>query len=249
MIPPLVLSALLIAAPAAAQRQPVVEAQTYESCLALARTDPTAAWEKALAWRSNGGAHPAEHCAAVALIGLKQYAEGGRRLEKLAEGMTRAPSTLRGEVLGQAGEAWLLAGDAPRAHAALTQALAMAPGDLDLLTMRAEASMAVGKPADAVADLDQVVAHDKKRADALTFRASALRAEEQLDRALADAEAALRLQPDLPEALLERGNIKRLKGDYAGARRDWLRIGQVAPETEAHVAAKANLERMDLKSR
>jgi hypothetical protein len=106
---------VLAASGAAAQRLPAVEAQNYERCMALARKDPTAAWERALAWKSEGGRHPAEHCASVALIGLKQYAEAGRRLEALAEAMRKtAPAELQAEVFGQAGQAWLLAGNAAR---------------------------------------------------------------------------------------------------------------------------------------
>src|SRR5437763_411424 len=101
---------LLLAAPAAAQQLPAVEAENYERCMALARKDPGAGWEAALDWQSRGGRHPAEHCAAVALIGLGQYGEAGKRLETLADEMRHAPAELLGEVLGQAGQAWLLAG-------------------------------------------------------------------------------------------------------------------------------------------
>ena len=48
-------------------------------------------------------------------------------------------------------------------------------------------------------------------------------------------------------ALLERGNIRRLKGDLVGARADWEHIGQLAPGSQADMAAKANIERLDLK--
>src|SRR5437763_12418672 len=85
----------LAAGTAAAQRSASVEAATYEQCMGLARSNPAEGWEKALAWRGDGGGHPAEHCAALALIGLRQYAEAGKRLEKLAEAMIRAPRTLR----------------------------------------------------------------------------------------------------------------------------------------------------------
>src|SRR5262249_25716774 len=67
---------------ARAQHLPMVEADHYERCMAEARQNPSAAWDEALAWHDTGGGHPAEHCAAVALIGLKQYAEAARRLEK-----------------------------------------------------------------------------------------------------------------------------------------------------------------------
>jgi hypothetical protein len=46
-------------------------------------------------------------------------------------------------------------------------------------------------------------------------------------------------------ALLERGGIRRLKRDDAGAREDWQRLGQLAPGSEADMAARANLERLE----
>jgi tetratricopeptide (TPR) repeat protein len=225
---------LALPLPVLAQNLPAIEAQNYERCMAQARADPSNAFETALQWESRGGRHPAEHCAAVALIGLGQYAEAGRRLEKLADEMRRAPPELLG--------------DAARAHAALTQALAILPNSPDLLVDRATATGSVGDLNAAIADLDRALALDPRRADALTLRASARRGLGQLDPALADVQQALKLSPDLPDALLERGNILRLKGDDAGARKDWVRVGLLAPDTPADVAAKANIERLEMKS-
>jgi tetratricopeptide (TPR) repeat protein len=232
---------------AAAQPASGDAAARYERCISLARSNPTAGWERALAWRSDGGGHPAEHCAAVALIGLKQYREAGTRLEKLAQEMTEASAELRGDVLDQAGQAWLLAGNAARAEACLSQAMTLAPNDLDIVTDRATARGALGRNAEAIADLDRVIAADPRRADAFTYRAAANRALQRLDKALADANAALRLTPNSPDALLERGNVLRLKGDTAGARRDWIRVSELAPNSDADTAAKANIEKLDLK--
>jgi tetratricopeptide (TPR) repeat protein len=228
--------------------QPAAEAERYERCMALARKDPTAAWEMALAWQAEGGYHPADHCAAVALIGLHQYGEAGMRLEALAQAMVRAPKELRAEVLDQAGQAWLLLGNAERAQADLSAALKLAPDAPDLLIDRAEAAGARGRFKEAVADLDRALKRAPDRTDALVFRASAYRAEGKLGPALADVEKALALAPNSPDALLERGNIRRLKGDKAGARQDWLRVSLLAPDSPADVAAKANLEHLDLHS-
>jgi tetratricopeptide (TPR) repeat protein len=237
-------SLLLLASPAAAQRVPAVEADHYQRCMELARSDPEAGRDMAQRWRVEGGAHPAEHCEAVALIGLKQYDEAARHLEALADEMTKAPSDLRAEVIGQAGEAWLLAGDTARAHARLTEAVALAPDDLDLLTDRAAAAGALGKPDAALADLDRVLSKEPGRADALTFRASAKRALGQLDGALADAEAAVKLAPKSADAFLERGNVRHLKGDDKGAARDWAEVAKLAPNSAASSAAMANLAKL-----
>ena len=231
--------------PPAAARSAEEEAATYERCMKLARQNPAAAQSLAQTWRDRGGAHPADHCDAVALIGLKKYREGASRLETLAKAMDKAPPALRAEVLDQAGQAWLLAGEPARAYAAAGQATALLPNDPDLLIDRAEAAAAAGYLDKAVADLDQVLRANPGRVDALIYRASAYRALERLDPALADLDKALAAEPNSAAALLERGNLRRLKGDAAGARRDWRRVGEVAPGSQADMAARANLERLD----
>jgi tetratricopeptide (TPR) repeat protein len=236
---------LLSATPAGAQHLPAVEADHYARCMDDARRNPAAALESATAWRNSGGGHPAEHCAAVALIGLKRYGEAGKRFDGLADAMIKAPAELRAEVLDQAGQAWLLAGDAARAEGSLTSALALMPDDPDLLTDRSEAYAAQKRYNEAIADLDRALARDAGRIDALIFRASANRFSGKLDEALRDAEAAAQLAPNDPDALLERGNVRRLKGDDAGARQDWRRVAELAPNTPAAAAARENLAKLD----
>lgn len=234
-------------APTAPQRSAAGDEATYERCMGLVKTDPGAARDVAEHWQTRGGAHPADHCYAVALVALQQYKEGATRLETLGQAMTRAPNSLRAEVLGQAAQAWLLAGDAARAYAADTAALNLLPGDSDLLIDRAEAAGSAGWYDKAVADLDRVLMSDPKRVDALVYRASASRALGKIDPALSDIDKALALAPNSVPALLERGDILRLKGDLDGARRDWVKVSQLAPGSTADAAAKTNIERLELK--
>jgi tetratricopeptide (TPR) repeat protein len=215
--------------------------------MSMAKTDPGAARDFAERWQTRGGAHPADHCYAVALVGLKQYKEGATRLETLAQAMGHAPNSLRAEVLDQAAQAWLLAGDPARAYAADTAALNLLPDDLDLLVDRAEAAGSEGWYDKAAADLDRVLKADPNRIDALIYRASANRALGKLDIALADIDRAVSLAPSSVAGLLERGDILRLKGDVNGARRDWVRVSQLAPGSAADAAAKTNMERLELK--
>ncbi len=231
--------------PLNAQRLPAVEAEHYARCMEEARRKPAAAFDDANVWRIGGGGHPAEHCADVALIGLGRYAEAGGKLEALADAMIKSPVDLRAQVLGQAGQSWLLAGDPARAAVAFTAAIALIPDDADLLTDRAEAFAGEKRYREAVVDLDRALTLDGKRVDALVFRASAHRALDELEIARRDVDAALRLAPDQPDALLERGNIRSLGGDDAGARDDWRRIAQLAPNSAAEAAAKANLAKLD----
>ena len=64
---------------------------------------------------------------------------------------------------------------------------------------------------------------------------------------LSDVEQALRLNPKHAAGLLERGILRRLDGNKAGARTDWLKIITIAPGTPAARSAQANLEKMDVK--
>ena len=55
---------------------------------------------------------------------------------------------------------------------------------------------------------------------------------------------ALKLAPQSAAALLERGNIRRLKGDIGGARGDWTRAAARAPGSAVASDAKDNLARL-----
>jgi tetratricopeptide (TPR) repeat protein len=234
--------------PSGVQRMPPpsaeADAETYARCMKLAREDPHAAQALAEAWRQRGGAHPADHCAAVALISLGRYKEGATRLHALAQAMAKAPASLRADVFDQEGQAWLLAGEPVRAYTAAGEAVALAPGDPELLIDRAEAAAAAGSLDRAVSDLDRVLKSDPDRVDALVYRASAYRALDRLDPARADIDKALAEAPHSAAALLERGNIRRLEGDRDGARRDWEEVGHLAPGSPEDMAARANLEHL-----
>jgi len=234
-------------APRRSTRQTEEDAATYDKCMKLAKDDPAAARDAAEHWQGRGGAHPADHCYAVALVGLKQYKDGAARLEKLAQAMIHAPASLRAEVLGQAAQAWLLAGDPGRAYAADGEALKLHPDSVELMIDRAEAAGDAGWFDKAVADLDRVLKLDSNRVEALIYRASAYRELNKLDPALADIDKAVGLAPNSVPALLERGDIRRLKGDVNGARKDWVRVSELAPGSAADDAAKTNIERLELK--
>src|ERR1700742_1806942 len=60
------------------------DADHYNRCLADSSANPAAALADADAWVKSGGGVPAEHCAALALVTLKRYAEAGTRLDKIA---------------------------------------------------------------------------------------------------------------------------------------------------------------------
>jgi tetratricopeptide (TPR) repeat protein len=223
---------------------PEDEGVHYHSCLDQARSTPAKALAEAEDWRNAGGGFPAAHCAAVALFGLKRYAEAAQRFEDLAGAMMQQRPGLRAGALQEAGQAWLLAGKPEAARAAFDGALRFTPGDAELLIDRARAEGASGAFHDAVVDLDAALALNPKRADALVYRGSAWRQLGQLDRARADVARALELVPDQIEGHLERGNIRRLEGDIPGARQDWQEVERLAPNTPAAKSAADNLARL-----
>jgi regulator of sirC expression with transglutaminase-like and TPR domain len=219
----------------------------YLACVALAESAPEAALDRARDWRARGGGTAARHCLALALVSLGRSEEAGRELENVAEAMRReaGPQPDQNEtmalanVLAQAGNAWLLAGQAKRARRALNQALALAPEDPDMLVDRAVVSAALGDFGTALADLDLALANESDHVDAHAYRASALRRLERPEDALAAAQRALDILPGHPGARLERGVLRHQAGDAAGAREDWqFLIDQAAGTKEAEAAAK-----------
>jgi tetratricopeptide (TPR) repeat protein len=233
--------------PAQGKGERIDDAKQYQHCVALARQKPEDGWEEALAWTSLGGGEPARHCAAIALIGLKQYEEAASRLEDLARDSHRE-AKLRAGMLAQAGQAWLLAKKPERAYAAQTTALGLVPGAPDLLIDRSESLAAAKNYRDALSDLDQALSTDPKRVDALVFRAAAKRYLDDLPGARTDAEQAVALDPNYQDAWLENGIVKRLQGDGAGARQDWKKVLEIAPNSAAADTARRDLELLDVKA-
>jgi tetratricopeptide (TPR) repeat protein len=248
-------TALLLAVPlllAAAPKRPAIEigppSEQYDACLAQARRDPTAALKTAQTWRDAGGGFPAEHCAAIALIGLQRYPEAAQRLENLAGAMMTEPPALRGDALDQAGQAWLLADQPDRAKAAFDAALKFEPHNVEFLIDRSEALAATDHYWDAIDDLNRALAVAPNNVDALIFRAAAYRhvgGADALQLAQADADHAVQLAPDSVPALLERGNICRLRGNATGAKIDWKRVIALAPQSQAARDARYNLAHLD----
>ncbi|MBC8337828.1 MAG: tetratricopeptide repeat protein [Rhodospirillales bacterium] len=219
----------------------------YYACMALAKSSPQEAFDTALNWRDLGGGDAADHCVAAALIGLRQYVEAAGRLEKLAERAKQKPG-VRAGLLAHAAQAWILAENPNRAEAVLTAALKLSPDDGNLLIDRAQARGGQKNFTGAVEDLSRAITLEDRRADAFVFRASAYRMLDKLELALADIERALALQPSHPDGLLERGNLRRLRQDDDGARRDWLNVIRNDPGGAAADAARRNLESMDVKT-
>ena len=238
------LSSLMFSVPLAAAE--INHAEEYARCMALAPSNPDAAFEMAITWKGLGGGDAAEHCASVSLLYAGQKEFAARRLEILAQNIVAEPE-FKGQILAQAGQAWLLQGNAARAEAALSEAIKLLRGRPEVLIDRSQARAAMGDYRGAVEDLTNAISADPKRAEAYVFRGSAYRYLEELGKAQADISVALKLAPEDPSALLERGILFRLSGDNKSARADWLKVLEFDPEGEVGRLAQKNIEKMDVK--
>ena len=220
---------------------------TYKTCFERIDSDPADAFEQAMIWRDQGGGNLAQHCVAAALLALGQPTVAADRLEQLALTARSAPIAVRARLLSQAGQSWLAGRLPDRAHAALSMALDVAPDLADLWVDRAVTLAAARNYWEAIDDLNRALDIQPRYGIALALRASAYRFIDSLDLAMEDAEEAVRAAPGLPEAYLERGILRRLRGNVAGARADWLRVLVLEPEGDAGETARANIERLELR--
>ncbi len=79
------------------------------------------------------------------------------------------------------------------------------------------------------------------------LRASAYRYVDSLELAAENLAEALTLDPRNPDALAERGIVRRLSHDDSGARQDWLAVLRTAPDSPAAEIARDNLAKLDVK--
>ncbi len=225
-----------------------MNSQRYANCMTLVQSKPEEAFRMASTWTGEGGGHAARHCAAAAMIGMGQPAKAAQRLEKLAQDMGPKKSAMRGDLLGQAASAWMIAAKPRAAYALQTKALELRPRDVELLIDRSISLASVGKYWDAIDDLNNALDIRPSRTEALVFRASAYRRLKIPELATADIHRALEIDPTHPGGLLEQGYIRLEAGDGEGARRDWIKIIRLAPLSPSAKTARLNLEKFDAKS-
>lgn len=244
----------LVLAPgvAQAQNQSDVIPQTdaaheYTACLKLARLKPKDGYDSASQWAQMGGGEPAEHCAAVALIGLGNYTEAATKLDDMADNSKSSPDIVAG-FLAQAAQAWTMVNNLQFAWRDQTRALKLVDKDPSLWVDRAVTLGMAGQYWEAIDDLNKALDLDPKNVDALVYRGSAWRALKTYDLARADIDRALELQPNHLQAHLESGNLYRIAGNNKAARKDWLAVIELGDGTPAAKAARDNIEKMDVDS-
>jgi tetratricopeptide (TPR) repeat protein len=210
----------------------------YENCLLLARSEPQRALNAALDWEKTGNA-AGTHCSAVALVALHRYPEAAIKLDKMGRVTPGAANSA--ELFDQAGNAWLLARRPSDANLSFSAAIALLPGDPDLLADRARAYAMETNWNSADSDLTAALAKNPNRADIYVLRASARHAMGRKADARVDIDQALRVQPGNADALEERGELKMEAGDSAGAKNDWQIVIAQSPRSTAASTARQNL--------
>lgn len=221
--------------------------QQYAACMVLVDKNPTEALESAVEWGKRGGGDAADHCQALALIGLRQFEDAGLLLERIAETMPQVKAPIASEVFGQAAYAWKYAGKNERALHDLNQGLMLQPRNGELLIDRAFIYGESGMYFEALDDLNTAADILPGRPDILSYRASAYISLSQLDLAQDNLDQALAIAPNFPQALLERGKLRALQGNKDEARKDFLSVLEKAPKSDAASAAQEQLEKLDLK--
>lgn len=212
-----VVSALLLAQaapakPAAGEASPGrrASAERLAHCEALAKQAPDQAYEEGRAWIAESPAIEAKYCLAAAAYGLGRPLLAAQQFDEVAQAFAGRAKAEQAQAQSDAGNAWLLAGDAGRALAAFDKAVAFAPDSPDALIDRARAYAYKRDWRRSEEDLNAAL--NIRGADTLILRlrADARLQQGALDLALKDVEEALALaktEGETVEALLVRGRV------------------------------------------
>jgi hypothetical protein len=229
------------------------DAARYTRCLGQVPLNAQDALESALKWIGEGGGAPAKHCHALALMAVGQPAEAATRLEALAKARGAFGDALRQQILDQAGNAWLIAGNVQAAVADFTAALELArlaklgpAAQATALGDRARAQILAGKLKEARADLGAAIGLMATPATLVT-RARLERQEDEIGVAHADIARALKLDAKFAEAFLERGRLRLLARDPNAARQDFVQASLLAGTGPIADEAQRELEKLDVK--
>lgn len=236
------------AAPSQDQQDQAAQAKQYQACMKLAGKTPKAALKQAMEWEKAGGGDAARHCVAASYIGLKQYDDGAMELERIAQTLPQVKAPLMAQLFLQAAQAWVNDDQLDRALNDVNQGLKVNKNSVELLVFRAQIYGNQDKYFEALDDLNAAYDLTSDRGAILTMRATAYRKLGQPDVARDNVEMALKTDPNDPDALLERGTQRAEAGDRDGARADWLKLLEVAPDSYAAEEARTGLAAIDVQA-
>ena len=223
----------------------------YEHCIDSATGNPATGQSEAASWQLDGGGFLAGQCLGIAYANQQDWNAAANAFESAAHDAERKHDARSANYWQQAGNAWLAAGDAGKARAALDAALAA--GTLTGLPRgetyldRARAAVAGGDLKQGRSDLDHALADVPTDPLGWLLSATLARRAGDLPRAHTDIAQALSLSADDPAVVLEEGNIAAASGDANGARAAWQKATTLRPDAPAAKAAVALLAQFDAK--
>lgn len=219
----------------------------YMGCLATIKQSPKTAFDKASSWEGLGGGKLARHCKAMALIAMKHYSEGAKRLEEIAT-KDNFEKDVKASLFSTASSAWLEDNQIKKAFQAINNAIILNSNNYSYYFDKAIILSELKDFTGAIKELDKSLELSKttKHAEILTLKASALRHLNKTDNALKVLEKAEKENPLFADIYLEKGFIYKIKGEKQKAREAWIKAVELAPESMVAELAKANIERMDL---
>jgi tetratricopeptide (TPR) repeat protein len=202
-----------------------MQSPAYQECTSLATSNPAQALTKAEAWLKIDSGIAAHHCRAMALFGLRRFAEAGDALSAVRDMITPDNIGLRSYVARQTSQAYMNANITDKALAALgTQIndISTHRGDnanaakltADLLLDRARLSVTYGKLEDAAKDLDHAVSLTPVNEEILLERAGVFEKLGDKSLAMSDAQAVIKLNNSNTKA---RDMMARLSGAMQGS--------------------------------
>jgi tetratricopeptide (TPR) repeat protein len=233
-------------APKPAAEDQAVQQKKYQACMKLAQKTPKAALKQAMEWEKADGGDAARHCVAASYMGLKQFDDAAMELERIAQSMPQSQASLMAQLFFQAAQAWKDFGKPDLALNDVNQGLKLNKNSVELLVLRATVYGDEEKYFEALDDLNAAYDLTSDRGTILTLRAKAYRKLGQADLAKDNVEMALKADPDDPDALLERGTQRAEAGDKAGAREDWVKLIEIAPDSMAAEGARTGLAAIDV---
>lgn len=198
------------AAPEEASPAQRIAAERLAACDAMAKEAPERAYEEGRAWTAESPAIEAKYCLAAAAYAIGRPLLAAQQFEAVAQAFAGRGKGEQAQAQSDAGNAWLIAGEADRALAAFNKAVGFAPESPDVWVDRARAYAYMRDWRRTEEDLNAAL--DLREADTLILR---LRAEARLQQgvlqlALKDITESVKLaqtEEDTVEALLVRGRI------------------------------------------
>lgn len=217
----------------------------FSECAALLDDDPEQTSDYITSHRVAGRERAAKRCEALAQVNMGDPAAAAAILDDLARSGSAAvdtdPDASRAAAATDAARAWLAAGRPSRAEASAAFGLGLAPTSTPLRLVRDRALLRLGRSEEVLSDVSSIPSDAANLPDTRLLRATAERMLGRLRAAHVDIDAAAAASPDDPSILLERGVIRQRLGDGLGARQDWERVVELAPDTHEGDSANQDL--------